>query len=146
MKKTLCILVIIVCAFALVSCGDLLSLLLGDMEQYTIRQRLDSFVSKLNNGEWSSIYLDMHPEASSYEQSKEGTFWSSLFPNDNYEIQYLDPTTGTEPVMTTTMTYDLNDSSASDYITITFKEDGEANWKIYKIERNGNELFRRLGL
>lgn len=145
MKKTLFIVAVILSAFLLASCGDLLAGLLGGLEDpVTISERLEGFVTKINNEQWDSIYQDMHPDALNYDQSKEGTFWSDLFTNENYAIPYATPTTGADSVMTTTMTYDIGDTEFSDNVTITFRQSGE-DWYIYKIEREGTELFRRIG-
>lgn len=141
MKKIVVLGLILILSLALASCGDLLDNLMG----VTIPSRLNKFVEKINAGDWSNIYRDLHPDAESYEQAKSGSFWSALFPEENYTVPYIPPLDGIEEgtkIMTTTINYTVSGSSASDVFLVTFKQDSAGDWYILKIIRDTSELFK----
>jgi len=152
MKKIMFIVSIVVIAFVLASCGDLLSLIPGTTPSpATIQETLESFVEKLNSEDRSTIYLDLHPDAESADQTTSG-YWDTLFSQDDqpFSIPYVAPTDGTETgtkVMETTITYVVQGlTETTDNVTITFKQDADSNWLIYSFYREGTELFKKINL
>lgn len=152
MKKSLVVLTIVILVFSFSSC-ELLMFFLENAE-VTIQDRLASFEDKLDSFDRSDVWEDTHPDSEMYDQQTNET-WDYYFPTDYlpYSIDYVEPTAGTEAgtmVMETEVSYTVYSESTTTPITITFLEDGEDFWYIYRIdlEVSGTmtNIFRKIDL
>ena len=152
MKKTIFVIVLIISAFLLASCGDIMSLLPG-LGGVTPEAQLTAFIANLNNQNWTAIGDQIYDNGtdSSYDEAQLGTFWSELYQNESYSVDdgitAVDGIeTGTK-VISTKLYYTISGTTTEtdDDVTFTFKVTDNV-WLISKIERDGTvePLYRKL--